>query len=54
MATINRQAAKAAGYTDAQIDAYEREQGLAPSSHQVNQAKCKQHRIKSLCLQLKC
>ena len=32
MATINRQAAKAAGYTDAQIDAYEREQGLAPSS----------------------
>ena len=32
MATINRQAAKAAGYTDAQIDAYEREQGLSPSS----------------------
>ena len=32
MATINRQAAKAAGYTDAQIDAYEREQGLVPSS----------------------
>lgn len=32
MATINRQAAKAAGYTDAQIDAYEREQGLTPSS----------------------
>jgi hypothetical protein len=31
MATINRQAAKAAGYTDAQIDAYEREQGLTPS-----------------------
>jgi hypothetical protein len=32
MATINRKAAKAAGYTDAEIDAYEREQGLSPSS----------------------
>jgi hypothetical protein len=32
MATIDRKAAKAAGYTDAEIDAYEREQGLSPSS----------------------
>ena len=32
MATIDRKAAKAAGYTDAQIDQYEREQGLSPSS----------------------
>ena len=32
MVTIDRKAAKAAGYTDAQIDQYEREQGLSPSS----------------------
>lgn len=32
MVTIDRKAAKAAGYTDAEIDAYEREKGLAPSS----------------------
>jgi len=31
MATINRVAAKAAGYSDAEIDAYERQQGLASS-----------------------
>lgn len=31
MLTIDRQAAKAAGYTDAEIDAYEREKGLTPS-----------------------
>jgi hypothetical protein len=34
MATIDRKAAKAAGYTDAQIDQYEREQGLSPSTSQ--------------------
>ena len=32
MATINRKAALAAGYTDAEIDAYERQQGLASST----------------------
>jgi hypothetical protein len=32
MATIDRVAAKAAGYSDAEIDAYERQQGLASSA----------------------
>jgi hypothetical protein len=32
MAVIDRQAAKAAGYTDAQIDKFERERGLSPSA----------------------
>lgn len=32
MATIDRPAAKAAGYTDAQIDKFERENGLTPSA----------------------
>jgi hypothetical protein len=32
MATIDRQSAKAAGYTDAQIDKFERENGLTPSA----------------------
>ena len=31
---IDRAAAKAAGYTDAEIDAYERQQGLASSATQ--------------------
>ena len=31
MAVIDREAAKAAGYTDAQIDAFERQRGLTPS-----------------------
>ena len=37
MAVIDRQAAKAAGYTDAQIDKFERENGLTPTSSVASQ-----------------